>query len=142
MVAGGATLAVALGFLAYLVQSTGLGLAGDGYELSASFQSAQGVDAGSDVRLAGVRVGRVTEMALNPETFRADMALMIEAGIELPEDSTVAISSEGLLGGTFVEILPGESPFLLEPGMSFEETKGALSLLGLLAQTVTEASRD
>jgi phospholipid/cholesterol/gamma-HCH transport system substrate-binding protein len=55
----------------------------------------------------------------------------------LPDDSSVAISSEGLLGGTFVEIIPGGSPFTLEDGGQIEDTQGAVSLIGLLSKFVT-----
>ena len=135
---GAVTLAVAAGFVIYAVQLTGLGQgAGGNYELTASFESAEGVNPGTAVRLAGIRVGTVTEMDLNRETFRADMAFSIDGTLDVPEDSAVAIASEGLLGGTFVEILPGSSPFKLEPGGEFGETQGARSLLGLLADLIT-----
>jgi phospholipid/cholesterol/gamma-HCH transport system substrate-binding protein len=60
----------------------------------------------------------------------------------VPEDSSVAVATEGLLGATFVEVVPGGSPFALEPGMAIEDTQGALSLIGLLAQFVNAASGD
>lgn len=139
---GALTLAVAAGFFLYASQTAGIGRATGDYALTASFRSAQGIDLGTDVRLAGVRVGAVTAMKLNPETFRADMEFAIDDAVEVPEDSSVAISSEGLLGGNFVEIIPGGSPFPLEPGMAFEDTQGALSLIGLLAQFVNSATGD
>lgn len=139
---GALTLAVAAGFFVYASQTAGIGTGTGNYDLTASFRSAQGVSLGTDVRLAGVKVGSVTAMDLNPETFRADMVFAIDASVDVPEDSSVAISSEGLLGGNFVEIIPGGSPFPLEPGMAFEDTQGALSLLSLLAQFVNSATGD
>ena len=134
---GAVTLVVAAGFFVYAAQMTGFGQGGTGaYPLTASFESAEGVGPGTDVRLAGIRVGTVTGMELNRETFQADMAFSIHGDVEVPEDSAVSIASEGLLGGTFVEILPGASPFALEPGSEFAETQGARSLLGLLADLI------
>jgi len=134
---GAVTLAVAAGFFVYAAQMTGFGQGGtEAYPLTASFESAEGVGPGTDVRLAGIRVGTVTGMELNRDTFRADMAFSIHGDVEVPEDSAVSIASEGLLGGTFVEILPGASPFALEPGAEFAETQGARSLLGLLADLI------
>lgn len=140
---GGVTIAVAAAFGIYAAQITGVAAVTDGaYPLSASFRSAQGIDVGTDVRLAGIRVGTVTGMQLNPETFRADMAFAIDGAVRVPEDSAVSISTEGLLGVSYVEIVPGESPFDLEPGSEFTETEGARSLIGLLAQVIASAASE
>ncbi len=135
---GAAVLAVAAGFLVYMtgIAGAGTGRAGT-YELTASFRSAEGVIAGSDIRLAGVRIGSVGDLTLNPETYRADVTLAIDEGIEIPMDSVVVVASEGLLGGTFVEIVPGGSFDTLAPGDAFTTTQGAVSLIGLLTQFVS-----
>ena len=141
--AGALTLAAAAGFLFYATQTAELGgRTAQSYALVASFRSAQGVSTGTDVRLAGVKIGTVTMLDLNPQTYRADMTITVDSGIDVPEDSSIAISSEGLLGGNFVEIVPGGSPFNLEPGGEFTDTQGALSLLGLLAKFVASSSEE
>ena len=86
--------------------------------------------------MAGVKIGTVTALDLNAETFRADVTVNLRESLDVPEDSSIAISSEGLLGGNFVELVPGGSPFNIEPGGEIEDTQGALSLLGLLAKFV------
>ncbi|EAP76882.1 outer membrane lipid asymmetry maintenance protein MlaD [Roseovarius nubinhibens] len=133
---GGIVLAAAVGFLVYAGQLTGFASTSQGYPLHASFRSADGVDLGTDVRMAGVKVGRVTELTLDPETFRARATFTVQEGIELPDDSAVSIASEGLLGGNFVEILPGGSPFAFEPGDTVEFTQGSVSLISLLMKFV------
>lgn len=134
---GAAVIAAAAGFLAYSAQVTGFSGPRAGYELTASFRSAEGVGVGTDVRMAGVRIGSVTEMTLNPETFRADLRLSLIDGLSLPEDSAISVSAEGLLGGTYLEILPGGSPFELPPGAAIEDTQSAISLVTLLLRFVT-----
>ncbi|MCC5969346.1 MAG: outer membrane lipid asymmetry maintenance protein MlaD [Pararhodobacter sp.] len=135
---GGVVLAVALAFAAFAVQSTGTRLsAPSGYELSASFRSAEGVRAGTEVRIGGVRVGTVSRMALDPESFRATVSVLIDQSLSLPDDSTIQVASEGLLGGTFIEILPGGSPFDLEPGAMFQDTQSSISLVQLMMRFVT-----
>jgi len=94
------------------------------------------VTVGSDVRLAGVKVGTVTEISLNPETFRADMGMTLQDDILIPDDSAILISSEGLLGGNFVEISPGGSPFYYEDGDEILDTQGSVSLISLLLKYV------
>ena len=133
VIVGGAVLAVALGFVLYAGQLTGFsGPSGTAQEYSASFRSIQGVTVGTDVRMAGVKVGTVTDLVLNPETFRADARFTVAEGIALPEDTAAVISSEGLLGGNFLELLPGGSPFNLEPGSEIEDTQSAVSIVELL----------
>lgn len=135
---GGAVLAAAIGFLVYAGNATGTGQATAGqYDLTASFRSAQGVNVGTDVRLAGVKVGTVSELDLNPTTFRADATLSLQDGIELPDDTAALISAEGLLGGYFVELVPGGSPFNLDPGSEIEDTQGSVSLISLLLKFVS-----
>lgn len=135
---GGVVLAGALGFGLYAAQLAGLGGGSAGqYELTASFRSVEGISVGTDVRLAGVKIGIVSDVALNPETYRADTTLSLESGAQIPDDSAVSISSEGLLGGNFVEISPGGSPFYLAEGDEIVDTQGAVSLISLLLRFVS-----
>ncbi|WP_321831992.1 outer membrane lipid asymmetry maintenance protein MlaD [Thalassovita sp.] len=134
---GAAVLAAAVGFVLYAGQVTGFTVQSDGYPLSASFRSLEGISVGSDVRLAGVKIGTVTDIDLNPQTFRADTEFLLKDEIDIPDDSAVVISSEGLLGGNFVEIVPGGSPFNFEPGSEIEDTQGSVSLISLLMKFVS-----
>lgn len=134
---GAVVVAAAAGFLVYASQFSDIGSGGNGtYDLTASFRSIEGVTVGTDVRLAGVKVGTVTALDLNPDTFRADARFTILGGLELPEDTAVVVSSEGLLGGSFLEILPGGSAFNLEPGAEIEDTQSSVSIVQLLLKFV------
>lgn len=138
---GAGVLAAAFGFALYAAQATGLSARDTGqYPLSASFRSVQGIAVGSDVKLAGVKIGTITDLTLNPTTFRADATLSVDEAIILPDDSAILVSSEGLLGGNFIEIVPGGSPFDLEPGGEILDTQGAVSLIQLLMRFVGAAS--
>lgn len=134
---GGLVLAAAIGFAVYMGQATSFSSGSGGYELSASFRSIEGITVGSDVRLAGVKVGTVTGIELDPVTFRADTKVTLQEDILLPDDSSIVISSEGLLGGNFVEVLPGGSPFNLEAGSEIFDTQGSVSLVSLLMKFVS-----
>ncbi len=137
VVTGTAVLAVAVGFLTYASQFGGFGGGGDGAQYTASFRSAEGVSVGTDVRLAGVKVGTVTALELDPATYRASAALTVDDEVLLPDDTAIIIASEGLLGGSFVEILPGGSPFNLEPGSEIEDTQSSVSVVQLLLKFVS-----
>lgn len=136
VLAGAVVLAVAVGFLAYAGNSTGFGPSASSYPLKASFRSVEGITVGSDVRLAGVKVGTITSLTLNPTTYMADALIDLDNAVLLPTDSAILISSEGLLGGNYVEVMPGGSPENLAPGDEIEDTQGAVSLITLLMKFV------
>ena len=133
---GAAVLAVAAGFFIHAAQTVGNGTTSNSSSYTASFTTAEGISVGTDVRMSGVKVGIVTALELNPETFRADATLTVEDEFLLPDDTAALISSEGLLGGSFIELLPGGSPFNLEPGAEIEDTQSSMSLVQLLLQFV------
>ena len=129
---GAAVIAAAVAFVVYAGQVTGLQAGRDSYPLTASFRSVEGVAIGTDVRLAGIRVGSVTGLALDPETFLARATFTVDGALRIPEDSDVKIASEGLLGGSFLEITPGASEFTLAAGDEILNTQSSVSLLNLL----------
>lgn len=135
VLAGLGVVLLAAGFLTYAGMGRGVG-AGDSYPLMASFRSADGISVGSDVRLAGVKVGTITKMSLNPTTFFADLEISLDPSVQLPTDSAVVISSEGLLGGNFVELIPGGALETLAAGEQIEDTQGSVSLITLLMKFV------
>jgi len=134
---GAAVLLLAGGFLAYTMGAVGSTPARNGYELNARFRSVEGVRVGTDVRLAGVKIGTVAAIELDPESFQADTRLNLREDVILPDDSSAVISTEGLLGGTYIEIQPGGSPFNYEDGGDIFETQGTINVISLLAKFVS-----
>ncbi|MCZ0961671.1 outer membrane lipid asymmetry maintenance protein MlaD [Paracoccus benzoatiresistens] len=140
LLAGAAVLAAAAGFL---IWGFGDGFAREpGYEVRASFPDVDGIAVGTEVRLAGVRVGRVSDVQLNPQTYMADARLTIPEGIALPSDSAALIQTDGLLGGAYILIQPGGSPENLAPGDEIEDVQGAVSLLSLMMKFVDSQAQD
>ncbi|MEM0947417.1 MAG: outer membrane lipid asymmetry maintenance protein MlaD [Pseudomonadota bacterium] len=133
---GAAVVFAAAGFLVYAAQSGSGTVSGAGYPLTASFRSAEGVNVGTDVRLAGVKIGTVTALNLDRETFRAEATFAIAEGIELPDDTAVVISTEGLLGGTYIEVLPGGSEFTYVAGDEILDTESSVSIISLLLRFI------
>ena len=138
-VVGGVVIAAAVGFLFYASQFAGMG-GSSSYPLTASFRSAEGISLGTDVRLAGVKIGTVTDMQLNPQTFRAETTIQVQNGIDLPDDSAITVASEGLLGGNYMEIVPGASPDNFAAGDEIEDTQSAISLVSLMMKFVSGGS--
>jgi phospholipid/cholesterol/gamma-HCH transport system substrate-binding protein len=134
---GAVVLSAAAAFLIYSASLAGFGASSAGqFILKASFRSADGVSVGTDVRLAGVKVGAVKAIDLNPVTYRAETTLAIADGFKIPDDSAISIESEGLLGGNFVNISPGGSEFYFASGEEVEDTQSAVSLITLLLRFV------
>ena len=132
--AGCIVLAVAAGFL--LLAAGPRLMPGGGYDLIAAFPNVEGIETGSEIRMAGVPVGRVTEISLNPETYLAEAKLRLRDGVVLPTDSAAVIQSDGLLGGAYLELQAGGSLDNLAPGDEIEDVQGAVSLLSLMMKFV------
>ncbi|MGJ8545073.1 MAG: outer membrane lipid asymmetry maintenance protein MlaD [Sulfitobacter sp.] len=139
---GAVVLAAAIGFAGYALSAAGGIGGGKHYKLNASFRSLEGIGEGTDVRLAGVKIGAVSKVALNGETYRADTVVEIRKDVDIPDDSAIVVASEGLLGGNFIEIVPGGSAFFFEPGETFQDTQGAVSLISLLLKFVSGGSEE
>ena len=112
---GAMVLGVAGVFLAFAYTTADLGRSG-GYDVYANFTTVGGLRVGSDVRLAGIKIGTVTHQEIDPETYLARVTFSVEPTIKLPADTSAAITSEGLLGGNFVDLAPGGDTTMLKPG--------------------------
>jgi phospholipid/cholesterol/gamma-HCH transport system substrate-binding protein len=134
---GAAVLAVTAGFLVYAasVSAKSSSFSG-GYTVSAEFDNATGVAVGTDVRLAGIKIGTVTGQSLNPENYQARIEMMLDPKVSLSDDTSAKISSEGLLGGSFVALEPGGSEGKLEKGSVILNTQGAVDLWTLISQAM------
>jgi len=135
LIAGAAVLLVAAVFLSYAVANTGTATM-SGMSLSARFDRIDGLAVGSDVRLAGVKVGSVTATRIDPQTYQAIVTMSVQPDLRLPRDSSAEISSEGLVGGKSIAIVPGGEDRFLAPGGEFTITQSAASLEQLLGKFI------
>ncbi len=134
-------LAVAIGFVVFAYQRTG-GSGSGGYTIAARFPNVAGVNAGTDVRISGMKVGTVLGQRLDPKTFLAVLDLSIDPAIKLPIDSSAAITQEGILGGSYVKLTPGGDPEILKPGEEIDDTQGAVDLMGLVGSYINKTGSD
>jgi phospholipid/cholesterol/gamma-HCH transport system substrate-binding protein len=131
---------VAIGFFAFAAAQAGQTSNSAGYPLSARFQRVDGVAVGTDVRVSGVKVGVVRTVALDPETFLAKLDFVIDRGVEVPDDSTARVASDGLLGGAYIAIDPGSGD-ALPAGGEIINTQGAIDLLTVLSSAMSGMNR-
>lgn len=138
---GAIVLVVAAGFLVFAYDRSG-SATGDGYELIARFERVDGLGVGSDVRLSGIKVGSIIDQQIDSQTYQALVRFSVNRDIELPVDTAVIITSEGLLGGNYLAVQPGGALDMLAPGDEIEETQDAVDLIGLINKFLYGNSSD
>ena len=110
--------------------------ANQGFELSARFDSASGLRVGADVELAGVPVGRVVAISLDPDPLRtqAVVHLRLDKNLHLSDDSIASIKTSGLIGDKYVSLSRGGSEKMLPPGGTITETESPVDLETLIGK--------
>ena len=136
---GAAILLVAGGFLAFAVAHSGRSAAA-GYTLHATFDHIDGLSPGADVRIAGVKVGSVLTMRVDPKTFLANVTLSVRNDIRLPKDTSAEITSESLLAGKFLNLSPGGDAAEIPKDGTITVTQSSISLEQLLGKFIFSAA--
>ncbi|GAB3591620.1 MULTISPECIES: outer membrane lipid asymmetry maintenance protein MlaD [Acetobacter] len=136
LVTGAIVLCALAAMLVATVLDAGRKSTGDGYQLGADFSHIDGLDIGSDVRLAGVTVGHVVSESVNPQTFRAHVVFTVRPDLHLSDDTAAIITSDSLLGGKYIALSPGGDDRTLSPGATMTQTQGSISLEQLLSKFI------
>lgn len=132
-IVGALVLFVAVFFVHTAINSSGVATDG-GYKISASFETIDGIGVGSDVRIGGIKIGTVTSQELDVETYRPQLVFSVRDDIKLPLDSSAGIVSEGLLGGKYVNLIPGGDEEYLADGGAIEYTQGSINIEQLIGK--------
>ena len=122
-VIGAIVVAVAVIFLAFAYFRTGSGSL-SGYEVNAKLPKADGLGIGTDVRLAGIKIGTVSDLTLDPQTYLATVHMNVRSDIKIPQDSSVIVSSP-ILGSAYLSITPGGDDKMIPAGGYIENTQAA-----------------
>lgn len=110
---------------------------GEGYyPVNARFTSVTGLKTGTEVQMAGVSVGRVAKIALDPDLKIAMVTLNIRQHLELAEDVIASVKTAGLIGDKYVSLTPGGAMDMLKPGDTIVETESALDIEELVSKYV------
>jgi phospholipid/cholesterol/gamma-HCH transport system substrate-binding protein len=137
-VVGLIVLVVAAVFVVFFYERTSADIGSDRYQIGALFTNATGVAVGTDVRVSGIKVGAVTSHKLDPQTFQARLGLSIDRSIKLPIDSSAAVASEGILGGTYIALTPGGDPETFRDGDEITDTQGSVDLMELIGGFINQ----
>jgi phospholipid/cholesterol/gamma-HCH transport system substrate-binding protein len=143
----GAFVVLGLAAVLYLTIKLGAGsmLGGDTYTVQARFTNAGGLNSGSSVVVAGVSVGRVEGIRVDPADFSAIATLRVMSGLKLPTDTMASIKTTGLIGDKYVLLAPGAEEASLAPGDLITMTESSVdleSLIGKMAFGGVEEGKD
>lgn len=104
------------------------------YILNARFKAVTGLKPGAQVEIAGVQVGQVDAISLDPADLVALVRLKVREGIQLQDDTIASVKTAGLLGDRFIQLSPGGSDKLLRPGDLIVETESPLDIESLISK--------
>jgi phospholipid/cholesterol/gamma-HCH transport system substrate-binding protein len=139
---GAFVLAVAIVFGWFAYSSTGKSIGGGSYSLKARFDRVDGLANGTDVRVSGIKVGTVMDVTLDPKTYFAMVHISVQRGITLPVDSRAEIQTEGLLGGRYLNLVPGNDDDMLNDGGTIRFTQAPVDFMQLLGRFMFSGSTD
>lgn len=108
------------------------------FSVTADFENIGGLKPGAAVTLAGVRIGRVSNITIDRTTYEAHVTMRIATGYDnIPQDSTASILTAGLLGEQYIGLTPGGEDKVLAEGDKIKMTQSALVLENLIGQFVS-----
>jgi phospholipid/cholesterol/gamma-HCH transport system substrate-binding protein len=130
---GAIVVAVALLFIAFAYMRTGSGSL-SGYEIQARLPRVDGLGVGTDVRLSGIKIGSVSDLTLDPKNYLVTLHMNIRDDVKIPDDSSLMVTSSGLLGSSYVSLTPGGSDKMLAAGGMIQNSQGSVDLMGLVGR--------
>lgn len=105
-----------------------------GIRLTATFGDVGSLAIADEVRMGGIVIGRVTDVGLDPESYQARVAMVVDGSVLVPTDSAAKVVSDGLIGGAHIDIDIGGAEDGLAAGMAFEITQDAVNLIELVGR--------
>jgi len=132
----GAVVLVVAGMFVALAYSSAQVATTQGYEVQATFLKVGGLQVGSDVRISGINIGTVSRQSLDQNTYEAEVTMVIDPKVSLPDDTVAAIVGDGLLGGKYVDLQPGRSLQRITDGGAITNSQDFRSLEDLVGEII------
>lgn len=140
-VMGAIVLIAAAGFLYLVSSSVGVRENSSGYNLVMRFDRGGSVNPGTDVRIAGAKIGTVVSKRFDPDNYQAVVTINVDNDVKLPKDTTAIITSDGLLGDNYVLLEIGGDDQMLKANDQITHVQGALNLADLINKFVVGGSK-
>ena len=138
---GAVVLVTAIGFLFLGLQSINTNQK-DGYNISLIFGSSAGLKSGDSVKISGIDVGKIIKLDLDLDDYNAKIYINLSNEVKIPEDSSARITSSSLLGGNFLDIIPGTSETFLKPNDIIYDTNDSVSFIDMLGKMIFSGSKN
>jgi phospholipid/cholesterol/gamma-HCH transport system substrate-binding protein len=135
-VLGAVVLLVAAGFLYLIYVKTDVTAETGGYPLELRFDSGGSTTVGTDVRIAGVKVGSVINQYFDEKAYQAVVTIEVENRVKLPKDTSAVVTSDGLLGDNYILLNIGGDAAMLAPNERIKSVQGAINLADLINKFV------
>lgn len=134
---------IAIWFVVVFINQTGnVKIKTDSYNITAKFETVEGIEEGSHVKIGGVNVGIVSKKTLDPISYLAVIHMAINKDIKIPSDSMAQITSSGLLGEKFLSIVPGADYNELKNNGEIRHTQSSLSIETLISKMLYSLKSD
>ena len=104
------------------------------YIIKAQFQNIDGINEGTDIMMAGIKIGDVKKLSLDKDNYMAILDFSLNSGVKLPKDSRFAVSTSGLLGGKYISVSPGGDEENLVAGDIVKNTQSSINLEELIGK--------
>jgi phospholipid/cholesterol/gamma-HCH transport system substrate-binding protein len=134
---GAIVVAVAILFVGFAYMRTGSGSL-SGYEIQARLPRVDGIGIGTDVRLSGIKIGSISDLTLDPKNYLVTVHMNIRDDIKIPTDSSLMVTSSGLLGSSYISLTPGGDDKMLAAGGMIQNSQGSVDLMGLINRFATQ----
>lgn len=131
---------ISVGWLAVKLGQIG-GMGASGYSLEATFDDAGGMRSGSDIMMAGVVIGRVSDVGIN-EDSEAKLILLIHDDISITADAIASVRTKGIIGERYIRISQGGDDELLQGGDEIEETESAINIEDLVSKYIFSSGEE
>ena len=137
---GAIVLTIAIGFLSLGMRSINSNQK-VGYDISLIFGSSAGLKNGDNVKISGINVGKIINLDLDLDDYNAKVAIKLNQNIKIPNDSSAKITSTSLLGGNFIDIIPGVSDTYMKPNDIIYDTSDPVNFTDMLGKVIYSGNK-
>ncbi len=133
-IVGSLIILLAIYFAYYAYNMTSSTSNADSYNIKAKFANIDGINVGSDIKIAGIKIGTVSKQDLDNTTFEALLTLNIKDDYKIPTDTSAEIIGNGLLGDKYISLSPGSDDSVLQNNDFISFTQSSISIEKLVGK--------
>lgn len=133
IIIGIATIILSLLFVLFVMKITNKKIKRNTYTLNAIFENIEGINIGTKIKIGGTEIGKVSDIKLEDD-YTVRIKLSINSWVDIPNDSSIKISTSGIIGGKYLKVMVGGSETYLQDGEYFEFTESSFDLEDIITR--------